>query len=365
MPSGAQLLTLLLLSLGSTSAAEPTKNNFTVAAYLPEWRYEGANWVDISASVTQLILFSLEVQPTGRLSAHDRLPRKELMQQAREATRAAGCKLLICIGGNGRSAGFPLAVAKKERAQVFVDSLVALCDKYDLDGVDLNWEYPGYSFGRGYHAEDALQKDYKGLARLVRMLHAAFAPSGRILTLAYYPDGKQEQLFLQHGIHKYATNLHMMSYDQGGKHSTMDFADKVARQGAAVLPPALLTLGVPFYGRQVEGGEGAWKSYEDLVQQHPELQQEGGLIDEAGGFYLNGRATIAAKVRLARTLGLGGVMIWEVGQDCRVTAITHGDKTHGVTCPQGEKSSLLVALRDAVAEPRGSYGPRGNEKMEL
>jgi GH18 family chitinase len=43
--------------------------------------------------------------------------------------------------------------------------------------------------------------------------------------------------------------MHMMSYDQPGQHSTMEFAQKVGAQGAAILPPALLTLGVPFYGR--------------------------------------------------------------------------------------------------------------------
>ena len=99
--------------LFSTSATPPPQT--TVAAYLPEWRYEGANWVDISKTVTQLILFSLEVQPSGRLSAHDRLPRKELMLEARAATRAAGTKLLLCIGGNGRSAGFAHAVSKNAR----------------------------------------------------------------------------------------------------------------------------------------------------------------------------------------------------------------------------------------------------------
>ena len=57
-------------------------HNMTVAGYLPEWRYEGANWATIASTVNQLILFSLEVQPTGRLSAFERLPRRELMLEA-------------------------------------------------------------------------------------------------------------------------------------------------------------------------------------------------------------------------------------------------------------------------------------------
>ena len=34
-------------------------------AYLPEWRYEGANWETISEHTTHLLLFSLEMTSKG------------------------------------------------------------------------------------------------------------------------------------------------------------------------------------------------------------------------------------------------------------------------------------------------------------
>ena len=40
-------------------------------------------------------------------------------------------------------------------------------------------------------------------------------------------------------------------------------------------------------------------------------------IDEAGGFYYNGPATIQAKTRFAQDAGLGGMMIWELAHDAR------------------------------------------------
>eukprot|EP00913_Durusdinium_trenchii_P035489 g33212.t1 len=40
-------------------------------------------------------------------------------------------------------------------------------EKYDLDGVDYNWEYPGYRFGQGYLAESEVKADYEGLSKLV------------------------------------------------------------------------------------------------------------------------------------------------------------------------------------------------------
>eukprot|EP00966_Prymnesium_polylepis_P173297 4008186-Prymnesium_polylepis.1 len=51
--------------VGLLLCAQPTvckkhASDMMVAAYLPEWRYEGANWVDICATVTHLIFFSLQ-----------------------------------------------------------------------------------------------------------------------------------------------------------------------------------------------------------------------------------------------------------------------------------------------------------------
>ena len=70
------------------------------------------------------------------------------------------------------------------------------------------------------------------------------------------------------------------------------------------------------------------------------------------------RKTIQKKVRYAKQLGLGGVMIWEAGQDCRLEAVERHDKTHVVTCPDGENSSLLVAI--AMAGSVGDEHGGGN-----
>ena len=134
--------------LSGVGGAVHDESSFQVAAYLPEWRYEGANWATICATVTHLILFSIEVAPTGALAALDRLPRPELMlevrrqvtstangtalctprlscaPQARAAATASGTKLLLCIGGNGRSTGFSPTVASKAKRARCVAALL-------------------------------------------------------------------------------------------------------------------------------------------------------------------------------------------------------------------------------------------------
>lgn len=52
-------------------------------------------------------------------------------------------KLMIAIGGWGDTAGFSEGAATNESRRLFAKNVVALCDKFGFDGVDLDWEYPG------------------------------------------------------------------------------------------------------------------------------------------------------------------------------------------------------------------------------
>lgn len=133
--------TVILTFIIAGVASQTSNNNFVVAAYLPEWRYAGVDWDLVCQNVTHLILFSLEISPSGSITALDRLPSKENLQAARAAATLHGTRLMICFGGNGRSSGFGPLVARKSLRRQFVQELVKLLDEYNLDGVDYNWEY--------------------------------------------------------------------------------------------------------------------------------------------------------------------------------------------------------------------------------
>jgi len=346
------ILALISFVMGSTA------RDFSLVGYLPEWRHEGADFDRLASHLSHLILFSAEVTPKGDIAGLDRLPRPELMAEARKAASKHGTKLLLCLGGNGRSGGFSVMVRNQKNRHSFLASLSMLVEDYQLDGIDYNWEYPGYRMGMGYLEEKEVLKDYEGLAALLRETKLLFKESGRVVTMAYYPDTRQESLLTLVDAHLYADLIHSMSYDQGGaQHSPRELAEKTIKQArTAGLPLEKLTLGVPFYGR--DSNRGDWVTYEDLIQQHDDLLPEDdsvvkvvmekGDLKERKIIGFNGEETLKWKAELAFGNGLAGLMIWEVGQDCRVNPVVRGDTTHARTCPgQGEEKSLLHSLTSA------------------
>jgi GH18 family chitinase len=75
--------------------------------------------------------------------ALDRLPNAGILAEARNAADKNNGKLLLCIGGNGRSNGFPGMVARPKARARFISNLLQVLEEKGLDGVDYNWEYPG------------------------------------------------------------------------------------------------------------------------------------------------------------------------------------------------------------------------------
>jgi chitinase len=83
--------------------------------------------------------------------------------------------------------------------------------------------------------------------------------------------------------------------------------DQIAGQGA---PRRKICLGVPFYGRDMKQFEQS-QTYSEIARRyHPAPD-----VDEVEGVYFNGIRTIQQKARYARENNLGGLMVWELGQD--------------------------------------------------
>jgi GH18 family chitinase len=278
----------------TANSPEPAANSseppipFRIAGYLPDYRLGEFRLPD-DTILTDLILFSAEPTASGHLdlarlksAPWDRLRRWKTRQRVR---------LILALGGWGRSANFPEMTGSTAARKRLADELVGFCRERRFDGVDLDWEHP----------KSAAEEE--GYAALLAELSRRLGPEGLLLsvTLAAWQR-------LAPAAFAAVDHVQVMAYDHPGRHSTLDGAkadlDRLARAGASA---DKLVLGLPFYARHVTDGSKtrAWRERSDA-----DLD-----ADERDGYFFNGRATIRAKVRLARERRLGGVMIWELGQD--------------------------------------------------
>jgi chitinase len=79
-------------------------------------------------------------------------------------------QIMVSIGGGGAgSAGFSEMAATPEGRAKFVDSAMAMVEKYNLDGVDIDWEYPGYSHTQGVNVRPDDGDHYTELLKELRI----------------------------------------------------------------------------------------------------------------------------------------------------------------------------------------------------
>ncbi|MGC9393466.1 MAG: glycosyl hydrolase family 18 protein [Anaerolineae bacterium] len=272
-----------------TPQPTPPAREFAIVGYLPDYRTLDPEW---GHYVTDIVYFSAGLRSSGELDT-GRLSAQTLMA-LREMSATYGTRVYVAIGGWARSENFAaVATAPDLRAQA-VQAITAYCLENGLDGVDFDWEFP----------ENAAER--AGYVALLAEVRQAVAPHHMRVSvaLAAWQD-------LGDDLYSAVDRIHVMAYDHEGRHSTFEQAtgdiQAFIKRGA---PPEKLLLGVPFYGRDVYDFSTAL-TYAEIVQRHHPAPD----VDEAGDVYFNGITIIQRKTRYALEQQLGGVMIWELGQD--------------------------------------------------
>jgi chitinase len=282
----------LVLAVSFLTAKEPERS-FRIAGYLPEYRVDGITPEGV-AGLTDLIVFSITPKANGSIDAAAWPKRK--MEKVRKLAASSQARMLIAVGGWGRSAGFAGMAGNPRTRQRFVKELSAFCQTNEFKGVVYDWEFPRNS------------KEETSFDHLLRETRRLFVPKRRTVEIAV---NSARPLPIDWTVKVDA--VHVMSYDNGPRHATYEQA-VVDLNNMALLgvPAEMQLLGLPFYGRQITNRNNALTYAEIKERFHPKHEQ-----DEAGGYYFNGPGTLAKKVKLAKARGLSGVMIWEIGQDAK------------------------------------------------
>ncbi len=175
-------------------------------------------------------------------------------------------KILISVGGWSWSKNFSNAVLTENSRQIFANSAIDFMLKYQIDGIDLDWEYPGQIGDNNvYRKED--KENFTSILKLIRYKLDSLSNNKYLLTVATGAN----QNYLDHTnmkeAQKYLDFINIMTYDfyTGGSKYTGHHANlynsehnikhprsaeiAVEQHLKVGIPANKLVLGVPFYGR--------------------------------------------------------------------------------------------------------------------
>ena len=271
-------------SSASPGVVPPRARPFAVVGYLPEYRHEGRDWNATCASLTHLLLFSVEVDREANLVALDRLPRPDgdAAIALRDAAARHGTKLLVTLGGAGRANALPLVAADERLRRRLARTLARFCLDRGFHGVDVDWEYPPRPEGGPPVA----------LLRAVRraFVETRASPPARPHRRVP-PRGDSERRLRAEAAGRVLDFAHAMSYDFRVEAPR----DTLRRASDANVPLTMITVGIPFYATNIRTG--ATKTYEEVTRDRPRGDE---------GWAWNDQSAVRAKTREAMEAGAGG-----------------------------------------------------------
>lgn len=211
-----------------------------------------------------------------------------------ELAHSQNVKVSIAVGGWGWDEQFEQMAASAESRTAFVQNLKAFVDEYQLDGVDMDWEYP-----------DPGQSSLNYVA-LMTELRAALPD--KLISTAVISYGDDTGLGIPSESFELVDYVNVMTYD-GPDHGTMEQFEKGLQYWSSRgVPKEKLNIGVPFYSRPSE------VIYSKLIAADPAAAQTD-TFDYFGTLQnYNGIPTIKKKTELAMQ-NAGGIMFWELSQD--------------------------------------------------
>jgi chitinase len=338
---------------------DPATQPLRVVAYVAGWSMPQ----DIPAEKLTHINFAFaRIGQDGRVVIEDPCYESALASLVALKLRNPDLKILVSVGG-WEAEGFSDAALTTRSRETFAASAVAFIRRHRLDGVDVDWEYPGQGVaGIKYRAAD--KQNFTLLLETLRaQLDAASvaderAGSSRYLLTIASADREYFEYTEMNKLHTHLDWINVMAYDffnsltaTTGHHAglypsalaapTDRNADASIRQHlAAGISPDKLVLGVAFYGRRFDGvharHDGLNQPYARYGGDVSYSKLADSYIDNDGfvrhwdpraraPFLWNGATrsfisyddpqSIGEKAAYARQSRLGGVMFWELSQD--------------------------------------------------
>ncbi len=211
----------------------------------------GGSWVNVRTG------------ETGSMSQGLAVPAKDGAKGIVELAHENGVKLMASLGGWSMSKHFPEVAADPDMRARFIEDCVTLIEKYDFDGIDLDWEFPGPFSGMNFVGSEA---DFENFEILIAELREAIGDD-KLITAAFNASPTKLNGYDWEALSETMDYFNIMSYDMNGGWSnhaehnsplySYDNADGnsmswdeaftyLTEQG---VDPKKINMGVGFYGR--------------------------------------------------------------------------------------------------------------------
>jgi GH18 family chitinase len=201
----------------------------------------------------------------------------------------------ISVGGWGWDDQFEEMAAHPESRSAFVQNLEAFVNEYQLDGADIDWEYP-----------DAGQSSQNFL-KLIQELRDTLPD--KLLTTAVVSYGDDNGLGIPTESFELFDFVNVMTYDGPDHWSMEQFEKGLAYWSRRGLPKEKLVMGIPFYGKPD-------MPYFQLIQDDPAAAQTDVYEYSGTTFRYNGIPTIQTKTHMAMEKA-NGIMFWALDYDAQ------------------------------------------------
>ncbi len=369
----------------------PVRADLWVTGYYPGYEQSSlvASNLDYT-TLTHVIHFSLTPNTDGSLDITANSLTTARVADAVAKTHAAGKKILICVAGGSTFYG----ATTNANLGKFVTNLVTFMSTNHYDGLDIDWE----------PLDSTIVKPYTNFIVTLRAAMNAITPRPLLCAAV---AGEESMIA---GIQNQFDQINVMTYDIGGPYSgwvtwfnsplfnggyrfpstggLIPCADTmISNYIAKGVAPGKLGLGVAFYGEIWQGGSGGtsgggvsaprqtWtnaptatgKGYNTIMSTyyqtnlyHWESNAQSAYLSITNANPTNNmfisydnEPACQGKVSYARNHGLGGVMIWELGQGYRSTQ------------PKGQRDPLMLAIRQSLATPLITDSKIVSNKMQL
>lgn len=342
---------------GKSKSQAAQKPDFKIVGYVAGW--SGMQMQNVDASKLTHINYAFADIDKGKIVMRLKTDSLNLVQLTAKKAQNPRLKVIISIGGWVWSNWFSDAALTPETRAEFAGSAIELMNKYKLDGIDLDWEYPGQIGEDNVYRPEDKQNFTLLLAEIRRQLDLNGAKSDTHFLLTIASGGDQQ--YIDHTelgeAQKYLDFINIMTYDfysgldsVTGHHANLyqsaqatsdakSAQASVERHIKAGVPVNKLVLGIPFYGRMWTGvtpqnnglyqkakSVGSIIDYNIIADKYMNKGFERLWDDSAKAPYLwdgdscrfisyEDTTSLALKLRFVEEKGLGGAMFWEYSLD--------------------------------------------------